>query len=41
MGAKSMRSWCLCQICSCGFLYSQPDHIPIPVQAAVLWDPPD
>ncbi|PNJ21372.1 SAXO2 isoform 1 [Pongo abelii] len=18
MGAKSMRSWCLCQICSCG-----------------------
>uniref|UniRef100_A0A2K5HCI7 Uncharacterized protein n=1 Tax=Colobus angolensis palliatus TaxID=336983 RepID=A0A2K5HCI7_COLAP len=30
MGGKSMR-----------FLSSQPDHIPIPVQAAVLWDPPD
>uniref|UniRef100_A0A2K5M9H9 Stabilizer of axonemal microtubules 2 n=2 Tax=Cercopithecinae TaxID=9528 RepID=A0A2K5M9H9_CERAT len=43
MGAKSMRSWCLCQICTCPesathitlsficFLSSQPDHIRIPV----------
>uniref|UniRef100_A0A2K5QJ90 Stabilizer of axonemal microtubules 2 n=1 Tax=Cebus imitator TaxID=2715852 RepID=A0A2K5QJ90_CEBIM len=40
VGGKSMRSWCLCQICTCSFLSSQLDHIPIPVQAALI-DPPD
>uniref|UniRef100_A0A2K5WLG6 Stabilizer of axonemal microtubules 2 n=1 Tax=Macaca fascicularis TaxID=9541 RepID=A0A2K5WLG6_MACFA len=28
MGAKSMRSWCLCQICTCGTGLTRP--LPLP-----------
>uniref|UniRef100_A0A8C9DXV8 Uncharacterized protein n=1 Tax=Phocoena sinus TaxID=42100 RepID=A0A8C9DXV8_PHOSS len=37
--AGSMRTWCLCQICTCGFP-SPPNHIPVPspIQTAFLWD---
>uniref|UniRef100_A0A8C9D6N9 Stabilizer of axonemal microtubules 2 n=1 Tax=Panthera leo TaxID=9689 RepID=A0A8C9D6N9_PANLE len=36
-GAASMRSWCLCQICTCGFP-SKPDCSPFPLQAVRLGD---
>uniref|UniRef100_A0A667H3L4 Stabilizer of axonemal microtubules 2 n=1 Tax=Lynx canadensis TaxID=61383 RepID=A0A667H3L4_LYNCA len=36
-GAASMRSWCLCQICTCGFP-SKPGCSPIPLQAVPLGD---
>uniref|UniRef100_A0A8C3WPL2 Uncharacterized protein n=1 Tax=Catagonus wagneri TaxID=51154 RepID=A0A8C3WPL2_9CETA len=35
--ALSMRSWCLCQICTCG-IFSKPKLIHIPIQVALLWN---